>query len=523
MLIEHPRIYLDPFGRTTDALLLNDRQVIAVGDHAREEHESGERVVQPEGACVFPGLSDSHCHLWGVGRRAGSIDLSDASDPAVVLDRLRERDPELSPGEWILGRGWDDNNWDTGESLSRSDLDAAFPDRPVCLHRVDNHAIAVNSEAMRRGNLPLEASGPASDQADGRIVRDADGRPTGILVDAAMDPVLEAIPAPTEAEDLHLMREAASRMRRHGIVSAHQALVGVDRVATMRRLARQGELPLRMYLMVDGQDDGIEALTAEGPFQDADDWLQCRAVKFFADGALGSHGALLLDTYPDDSRGVAMIEADELAERARHLSAAGWQVATHAIGDAAARRVLDAYESIPEEQRNHLRPRLEHAQMLHDDDLARLSELGVIASIQPIHMRSDAAWADDILSDSQLDRMFRWGDLALHTRLAAGSDYPIEDPNPWHGIATAMSRRDARGREFRPRQALSVEGALAGYTTGAAYAAHTEGRTGQLRPGYLADFIALDRDPFESTPDEIWDTEVLEVWMDGARVTRQSS
>jgi hypothetical protein len=232
---------------------------------------------------------------------------------------------------------------------------------------------------------------------------------------------------------------------------------------------------------------------------------------------------LLLDGYPDGSSGVSIIEPDALAARARTLSAKGWQVATHAIGDLGARHVLDAYETIPEAQRNDLRPRLEHAQMLHDDDLGRLSELGVIASIQPIHMRSDVAWADRVLPEAQLRRLFRWGDLATHTALAAGSDYPIEDPNPWHGIATAMSRRDARGRGFHPEQALTVEGALAAYTTGAAYAAHTEGQSGQLRPGFDADVIALDRDPFESTPDEIWETEVLEVWIDGARVSRTRS
>jgi hypothetical protein len=523
MLIEHPRIYLDAFGRTTDALLCNGGHVVAVGDRARQHHAPDERVVTPEAACLFPGLTDAHCHLWGVGRRAGSIDLSGASGPPEVLERLRGRDPELAPGDWLLGRGWDDNDWASGARLERSSLDAAFPDRPVCLYRVDNHAVAVNSEAMRRGGIALEPSDGQTDGADGRVVRDAEGRPTGMLVDAAMDPVLSAIPAPTEEEDLHLMREAAGRMRSHGIVSAHQALVSVERVETMRRLAREGELPLRLYLMVDGQDEQLDKIVEAGPFMGDDRWLSCRAVKFFADGALGSQGALMLDGYPDGSSGVSMIEPAELAARARALSAEGWQIATHAIGDLGARHVLDAYETIPEEQRNDLRPRLEHAQMLHDADLGRLSELGVIASIQPIHMRSDSAWADRVLSETQLRRLFRWGDLATHTALAAGSDYPIEDPNPWHGIATAMSRRDARGRGFHPEQALTVEGALAAYTTGAAYAAHIEGRGGQLRPGFDADVIALDRDPFESTPDEIWETEVLEVWLAGSRVSRTRS
>jgi hypothetical protein len=343
-------------------------------------------------------------------------------------------------------------------------------------------------------------------------VRDADGRLTGLLVDEAMDPVLEAIPPSDRAEDRRMFRRAADRFLDYGVTCVHIARTEVDRLEMVRRMHADGELPLRMYLLIDGEDDDLPEVLAEGPTHDPAAELSVGGVKYFADGALGSGGALLEGSYADGESGLAVTSAEALREHAVELMEAGWQMAVHAIGDRAARRVLDAYAAVDPAVRDEVRPRLEHAQMLTDADCARIGELSCVASIQPIHMYSDAAWADEVLDAEQLDRLFRWRELADRTVLAAGSDFPIEDPNPWHGIATALSRRDAAGRVFRGGQALTRSQILAAYTTGPAHAAHWEEKLGRLDPGFVADVIALDRDPFVEAPDSIWDTEVVGMW-----------
>jgi predicted amidohydrolase YtcJ len=334
-----------------------------------------------------------------------------------------------------------------------------------------------------------------------------------------MEPVLEAIPDPDEAEDRRMFEEAAEHFRQMGIASAHLAKADVERLEMLQRMHRDGELPLRLYVMADGGDAAIESHLDGGPRHDDDAWLSMRAIKHFADGALGSGGALLMESDREGNRGLEVTPPDDLCRRAERLAEGGWQMAVHAIGDRAARNVLDAFESIPSTSRERLRPRLEHAQMLTEPDRARLSELSAIASIQPIHLRSDAAWADDRLHDSQLDRLFPWPDLSDHAVLAAGSDYPIEDPNPWHGVATALTRRTADGRRFQPERALSRSSILAAYTTGAAHAAHWEDELGRLDPGFAADVVALDCDPLRAAPEAIWSTEVLETWIAGEPVS----
>lgn len=509
MLILHDTIYLDATGATTDALLVRGGRVVAVGESARERHDDSERVLQPDGACLFPGLADAHCHLWGLGRRAGSIELSGADSWEEAREMLQGLEVDALPAGWVLGRRWDEHGWaDVGAADAqdwRADLDALFPETPVCLHRVDHHAVIANTEALRRGG---DVGGDG-----GRAVRDADGRLTGLLVDEAMDPVLDAIPPAGVDEDRQMYLEAAEQYLEYGITCAHIARAEIDRIEMVREMHADGDLPLRMYLLADGEDERLPSLLEEGPIHDPAAELSIRGVKFFADGALGSGGALLLDSYRDGTSGLEVTSAETLRERAPELMEAGWQIAVHAIGDRATRNVLDAYEAAPAEVRERVRPRLEHAQVMTDRDITRLSELSTVASIQPIHMYSDAAWADDVLSDEQLGRLFPWRRQLAETTLAAGSDFPIEDPNPWHGIATAISRRTADGEPFHASEALTREEILAAYTTGAARAAHWEDRLGQLRPGYAADVIALDRDPFREEPESIWEMEVLETWV----------
>lgn len=510
MLIRHDKIYLDAHGSSTHALLVRDGWVVAVGEDAVERRRSDERVHEPDSACVLPALADAHCHLWGVGLREGAIDLEGTSSPQDIYARLRAFDVNQSPSGWVLGHGWDEHGWPGGAAWRRADVDAALPNTPLCLHRIDRHAIVVNGEALRRAGLSEDYT--ASSQS-GRVIRDEDGEIV-VLVDTAMRPLLESIPEPTEAEDEAIFRGTAQHYRSLGITSAHMALLEPERIAMLERLERDGDLPLRVYGIVDAFHQEIPDVLERGPIHDDDAWLSIRAAKLFADGALGSQGALLHDAYPDGSHGIEMMDMDTLRERTLRYTEAGFQVATHAIGDAGATAVLDAYEAVDDDVRRRLRLRLEHAQMMTGQDVQRLVDMGIIASIQAIHLRSDAAWAPDELSETQLARLYPWHALQA-APLASGSDFPIEDPNPWHGIATAMTRRAKDGSVFQPERTLTFEQALASYTTGAAFAGFWESQLGKLEVGYAADFIELDRDPFHESAESIWDTEVLRTWCAG--------
>lgn len=514
MLLRHPVIYADADGASTTALLIREGRIVATGAEAMAAASPADEIVEPEGACVFPALCDAHVHLWGLGLRRGSISLGGAKSAADVYAALSTYDMVQAPGGWVLGRDWDQNRWTERAPLDITRLDVMFGEHPVVLRRVDGHALWVNSAALARAGVsPDWDPGP-----NGHFGRRPAGDPSGLLVDDAMNPVLEAIPEPTVDEDRGVFLESCRMLQRFGCSSAHVAWVPLDRLKMLTDLHADGELPLRLHVLLDGRDPELERELRQGARYD--DWLNIAGVKFFADGALGSQGAHLLDGYRDGTTGLVLETPEHLGERCRALAAAGWQVAIHAIGDAAAGTVLDAYAAMDAADRARTRPRMEHCQMLTGRDVQRFSALGVTASIQAIHMYSDAAWATDQLTDEQLDRLFRWADLLESAPcLAGGSDYPIEDPNPWHAIATAISRLDRLGRPFRAAQALDLRSALRSYTEAAAWTSFREHSSGRLATGCLADFIVLPRDPFESNAREIWDMRVVETWIGGVKAT----
>lgn len=510
MIVEHPRIYTSSSGTTTTALLVRDGDVVAVGDEARTLATPTDEVVRPDAACVFPALCDAHIHLWGLGLRRGSVSLAAARSTEDVYQMLRDYDLDEAPNGWVLGRDWDQHHWIDAPQLDLGILDSLFPAHPLVLRRIDGHALWVNSCALRAAQIGSDWDpGP-----NGHLGRGSDRRPTGLLVDDAMNPVLEALGEPTVAEDRHVFLQSCELLRGFGCSAAHVAWMPLDRMAMIEELHVANELPIRLHLLLDGRAQGLDAELERGAR--FDDWLNVAGVKFFADGALGSHGAHLRDGYADGSHGLILETREHLVDRCRSLAARGWQVAVHAIGDAAATTVLDAFAAMSAEDRQHTRPRMEHCQMLSDADVARFAELGVTAAIQAIHMYSDAAWAPDELTDVQLDELFRWRDLAdAAPTLIGGSDYPIEDPNPWHGIATSSARLDRNGRPFRPGQALTRAEALRSYTEGPAWASFREQRSGRLERGFVADFITLDRDPFAATNVEIWEMQVSQTFIGG--------
>jgi len=500
ILLEHPLIYLDARGVTTDAIFVDSGRVRATGDDARHMAGVDTRRIRPDGACVFPALTDAHIHLWGIGQRLGTISLRGSSHPGEVYDRIAGADPSATPHGWILARDWDQNLWPPGETLSLERLDALFPHTPVALIRIDNHAMWVNSEALRRAGLDAHSDvGPG-----GQLGRDAQGRLTGHLLEDAKKPVWAVIPDVSEAEDEALFRQNARMLRAHGVATGHMAYMQPGRIAMLERMMEDGPLPQRCYCMIDAQAQDLGDVLERGPTHDPEAMCSVRAIKFFADGALGSLGALMLDPYRDGTHGLAIADHAELTTRIPELLERGWQVAVHAIGDAGARNVLDAFAASSAAARGATRPRLEHAQTVHPEDIARFGELGVIASVQPIHMYSDSVWADRVLHPEQLERLFSWRDLQDVTHVPSGSDFPIEDPNPWHGVATSVTGENAAGDVWRSGQVMTREEALAGYLDEAAWASHWEGDLGVLHPGACFEAIALPHDPLPCSPDELW-------------------
>ena len=501
-LFVHPRIYLGACGQTTHALLVQDGVVRAHGERAIALHAHSP-IISPQAACLFPALADAHIHLWGLGQRLGMLDLRGATSAQHVAQLLAAHDPQASPSGWIQGHGWDDHRFE-GEGLSRALLDRHHPDVPVVLYRVDHHAAVVNSEALRRAGLDARSEPVGG----GRMERDARGELTGVLVDAAIGCVTRHIPGESDAERAQVLKQNAKMLRELGITSAHMALTSVQGARHARALRRAGALTLRICCMVDAQDERLEELLLEGPWRDEQCSVAC--VKFFADGAMGSRGALMCESYRDGTRGLEVVSAQQLRERIPRLMSKGWQVAVHAIGDLGARHVLDAFEAASPQARALTRPRHEHAQLVKPEDRARYAPLGVLASVQPIHLYSDAAWAHEVLHPEQLEDLFHW--RAFEGALAAGSDFPIEDANPWHGISTFMTRAHRGGERFGPGKALSRAQALGAYTTGAAHAAHWERQLGRLDVGMCADVVALDHDVMRADAGQIWGMQVLGCW-----------
>ncbi|HET8819539.1 MAG TPA: amidohydrolase [Xanthomonadaceae bacterium] len=476
-------------------------------------------------ATVVPGLIDAHGHVAGLGLSRMRVELEGTRDKAEVLERLRAFEATLGPGEWLLGRGWDQNDWPEQVFPTAADLDAAFPDRPVWLARIDGHAGWANSAALRAIGQPLDASGARGDwqPAGGRIIRDAQGRATGVLVDGAMalvDAVLPAMDLAAAERALALgMQEAA----RHGLTGVHDAGVSLLQMEAYRNLADRGEMPVRIHAMADGDAAALAWLCEEGPYHHPGGRLQMRAVKLYVDGALGSRGAALLEDYSDDpgNRGLVLMSPDALGAAVARARDCGIQVATHAIGDRGNRLVLDAYAGALEGHPG-LRWRIEHAQVLAPEDLPRLAQLGVIASMQPTHATSDMPWAGDRLGPERIHGAYAWRSLRdSGARLALGSDFPVESVDPRLGLFAAATRTNAAGDPvggWLPGELLTPFEALRGFTRDAAWAGFAEGETGTLGRGMRADFVVLAEDPLGIPASGLDDLTVLSTWVDGKAV-----
>ena len=487
------------------ALVIDRDRIIAVGEtNYLFNHFPRAKGQDMRGRVIVPGLTDAHLHLHQYSLTLQKIDC-EVGTKEECLRRVAERANKAKPGEWILGHGWNQNEW--GGWPHASELDAIAPNNPVYLTVKSLHAAWVNTKAMQLANIT--ASTP--DPHNGQIQRDASGNATGILLETAMGLVGKVIPEPTIQEITDAIEKAQHNLWRMGLTGVHD----FDRresFMALQTLHAEKKLKLRVLknLPVELLDE-IHAIGLRGGF--GDDLLRIGNIKVFMDGALGPHPAAMFQPYSgeESNRGILNMDGEELFEHGRKAAQVGLGLTVHAIGDRANHEVLNAYEQLRNyEKENHLpahRHRIEHVQVIHPDDAPRLGKLNVIASMQPIHATSDMLMADQFWGE-RARLAYAWKtQLDFGATLALGSDAPVESPNPFWGLRAAVTRRRADGSPsvegWYPEQKLSTPQAFAGYTLGAAYAAHMEDRLGKLAPGFLADLIVLDIDPFTCNPTEL--------------------
>lgn len=525
-VLSNARIYtLDPQQPSATAMAWDDGgEILALGEASvLLARYPGAQRVDVDGAVLVPGLIDAHAHLMGLAMALTGVDLVGARSKAEVVQRLQQFATDLPAGEWLRGRGWDQNRWPDKAFPTAADLDGAFPDRPVWLERVDGHAGWANSAAMRAVARDLDGDW----QPDGGRIERVDGKASGVFVDGATLLVDAVVPPPSDALRTRALEAALALAARNGLTGLHDMGVSLADLALYRRFADAGKLSLRVTAYADGDNAALAALCAMGPYRHASGRLRMAGVKLYADGALGSRGAALLGDYSDDprNRGLLVTEPDALQAAMVKARDCDQQVATHAIGDRGNRIVLDLYDKVlGDAADNDHRWRIEHAQIVAPGDIARFKSLNVIASMQPTHATSDMPWAEARVGAERLFGAYAWQRfIAAGVRLVLGSDFPVEQVDPRLGLYAAVSRQDLDGQPaggWLPEQRLRADEALRGFTRDAAYAGFAENTVGTLKPGYRADFVLLDGDPLSVVPRAIVDLKVRSTWVDGEAVYR---
>jgi predicted amidohydrolase YtcJ len=519
-------ITLDAAQPRATALAVRDGRIVAVGSAADVKAHVGKdtrRIDLKEGA-VVPGLGDAHLHVESMGDALENIDLVGAATLEEAVARVRAGAQSLPAGDWVRGRGWDQNDWPTKAFPTAAALDAATGDRPAFLRRIDGHAGWANTRALALAGITAATTDPGG----GRIMRDDEGRPTGVLVDAAMDLVAAKIPPASRDARKRRIARGLRAAAEAGLTSVHDAGVDLEAVALYKELLAEGPLPVRAYLMIRGPEEFLDnAASLKPEIGLGDGQLTVRAIKVVADGALGSRGALLLSPYADEptTRGLLTVEPTAFRRLLERAVALGFQVNTHAIGDAANRLVLDAYQqAFGGEGAPGRRFRIEHAQVVSPPDVARFKSLGVIPSVQPTHCTSDMYWATDRLGERRADGAYLWRTfLDLGLRLPAGSDAPVESVDVVPGLHAAVTRQDAKGWPkggWRPSERVTAEEALRMFSSDVAYAAFEEDDRGTIAVGKRADLTALSRDVTAIPPADVLGARVL-LTVVGGRVVHE--
>jgi hypothetical protein len=480
------------------------------------------RVMELGNRTVIPGMVDAHAHLAGLGQALAIVDLTGTHSYEEVIARVAARARTARAGEWIRGRGWNQNEWADTRFPTEAALSAAVPNNPVVLERVDGHAVLANAAAIRLAQVTAQTADPEG----GRIIRGSDGSATGVFVDRAEGIIGRVVPPSSRDQRRAQIIAAVAEANKWGLTGIHDAGVGSTTIDLYEELARAGQYNLRNYVMIDNDSALLQRSFRRGPvtaLYDGRLWL--RAIKIVADGALGSRGAALLEDYSDEpgNRGLVRTAPERVEQIAEEALRRGFQVNTHAIGDYANRFVLDAYEAalraVP--TADH-RFRVEHAQILHRQDIPRFAQLGVIPSMQASHQTSDAAMTMNRVGFTRTLGAYAWRSLLNSgVVIANGTDFPVEQVNPLIGFHSAITRQDAAGWPaggWFPDERMTREEALTSMTLWPAYAAFMEEVSGSLSPGKYADFVVLDQDIMTIAPERILDTSVVLTVLGGTTV-----
>ncbi|ALS97547.1 amidohydrolase [Lacimicrobium alkaliphilum] len=499
-------------------LVFEKGKVLATGnDELLAEYPDAQRI-DGQGKTLLPGLTDAHGHILELGENLLKVDVRGSASALQAARQVADFAADNPQQQWISGHGWNQVLWPDKNYPTAGHLDKMIKDKPVYLTRVDVHAAWVNSKALELAGIDKNTPDPQG----GQILRDENGNPTGVLIDNAMQLVSTLLPEQTE-QSLELALDTASQhLLSLGITSVHDAGISQQQAEFYRQQVKAGELSLRIYAMLAASDPQLKQMLEQGPFASQDDMLVIRSVKGFGDGALGSRGAALLEPYSDQPHhhGLMVTAEEKLPALFEQVLGHGFQFNFHAIGDKANRLALDNFEKAYQKVGGKdLRHRIEHAQVVTLEDIPRFKQLNIIASMQPVHATSDMNMAEDRIGAERLKGAYAWQRfLAQGTVLAAGSDFPVELANPFHGLHAAVTRQNHKGEPLDgwiPSQRMTLQQALRAFTLDAAYAAHQEQVLGNLAAGKWADFILVDQDIFDIPPQKIWQTRVLQTWVAG--------
>jgi hypothetical protein len=477
-----------------------------------------EQTIDGKGRTLLPGLIDAHGHVMALGFAALTLDLTGTTSIEDLQRRLKAYADAHPDYPWIVGRGWNQELWSDKRFPTAADIDAAVAARPVWLGRVDGHAAVANSAAMAAAKVDASTKAPP-----GGEIRD------GLFVDNAQALIEKAVPEPTAAMRDRALAEAQSAMLKVGLVGAADMGTSLENWDALRRAGTAGALKVRIFGYASGVENWRLIHDGTPTGWEFGDRLALIGTKLYADGALGSRGAFLKQPYADkpDTRGLSQINSADLLKAADEVAEGRGQLAVHAIGDAAIAEVIGVFERIGAKYGRYHRPRIEHFQIADPKDIPRLKPAGIIASMQPTHQTSDRTMAEARLGPNRLAGAYAWQSvLKAGARIAFGSDFPVESPNPFPGLAAAVSRQDMSGQPpggWFPSERVSFAQALSGFTRDAAYAGFAEDRMGGLEPGKWADFILVDRDVSRVDPQALARTEVLETWVAGKKVWERAS
>ena len=500
-------------------MVIEEGKVLAL-DVQPDNHHIDE-VIDGEGKVMLPGLIDAHGHLLGLGANLLEVNLRDSKSAKHAASMVADYAFANTTQDWITGRGWNQELWSDRAFPRAQDLDNVVSDRPVFLTRVDGHAAWVNSKAMALAGITKDTPSPVG----GEILKDSDGNPTGVFIDNAAALIEAYLPSASSEIYEQQLHAAGEHLLANGVTAMHDAGVNREVYDFYLKEAVEGDLPVRIYAMISATDPDLKTLLANGPIRDKEDFLSIRSVKAYGDGALGSRGAALLSPYSDapHQHGLLLTQPQDMTPLFTTVIGAGFQLNYHAIGDKANHVALNEYEATFEKiGGSELRNRIEHAQVIAPEDLARFAELDVLPSMQPTHATSDKNMAEDRIGKDRMKGAYAWQTLLESgIPLPLGSDFPVELANPFYGLHAAVTRQDRNNQPVKgwyAHEALTLDQAFRGFTLDAAYAGHMEDTLGTLTPGKWADFILVDQDIFNIDEKDIWKTQVQATYIAGKNV-----